>query len=148
MKVLLILSFLMLVASCSTGVRKSIESDRESIGVIQNEEEVINKMRSVLDKSKITKSQKNDFIEIYKSHRSEILAVEEEIREYRVVLFKTLVAKNYNQRKFDIVANKLKKLVVKRYDLAMEQYRKGKDILGVNAGTIYDDPWFEIMHKF
>ena len=143
-----LLSFLVLFTSCSTRVRKSIESDKKSVGVVQNEEEVINKMKTLLENSKISKSQKKQFINIYKNHRTEILTIEEEIREYRVVLFKALVDKNYDQRKFDIVANKLKKLVIKRYDLAMDQYRKGKDILGVNAGAIYDDPWFEIMHKF
>ncbi|WP_372655488.1 Spy/CpxP family protein refolding chaperone [Halobacteriovorax sp.] len=145
---IIIFSALTLFASCSSRIKKSIEADRESVGVVQSDEEVINKMRNVLENAKISETQKKQFLGLYRSHRADILKIEEDIREYRVVLFKTLVDKSYDQRKFDIVANKLKKLVIKRYDLAMDQYREGKEILGVNAGAIYDDPWFEVIHKF
>ncbi|PIK15946.1 hypothetical protein [Halobacteriovorax sp. JY17] len=148
MKKILLLCLLSLAASCATATKQAIESDRVKVGKVKNEKDVVKKAREVLAKSKISEKQKQQFVDLYRSHRAEADSIEEKIREYRVVLLKTLVAKNFSQRKFDIVANKIKKLVLKRYDLSMKQYKEGKKILGVDAGSVYDDPWFEIMHKF
>ncbi len=148
MKKILLLCFLSLTASCATATKQAIESDRVEVGKVENEKDVVEKAREVLAKSKISEKQKQQFVDLYRSHRAEADSIEKKIREYRVVLLKTLVAKSFSQRKFDIVANKIKKLVLKRYDLSMKQYKEGKKILGVDAGSVYDDPWFEIIHKF
>lgn len=148
MKKILILCLLALGASCATATKQSIESDRQEIGKLESEQQVIEKAGKILSKSNITEKQRQQFIELYRSNIGKTREIQEKIREYRVVLLKTLVDDNFSQRKFDIVANKIKKLVLQRYELSMMQYKQGKEILGVAAGSIYDDPWFEIIHRF
>lgn len=148
MKKLLLLSVLAMLASCATATKQTIEVERKSVGEVKNEEDLVEKAREVLANSRITEGQKKQFVDLYRSSRDEAYAIEEKIREYRVVLLKALVEKDFSQRKFDIVALKIKKLVIKRYELSMDQYRQGKRILGVEASTIYDDPMFETLHRF
>lgn len=148
MKNLLVILSLFAFVSCATTSKKSVEEDRESIGKIHSEKELFAKGREMLDNSKLTARQKKLFIDLYEGKRARALELEEQIREYRAVLFKTLVSKNYDQRKFDIASSKLKKVVIERYELSMKLFREGKKILGVSAVEIYDDPWFELIHKF
>ncbi|ATH08157.1 hypothetical protein BIY24_09410 [Halobacteriovorax marinus] len=148
MKFLFIILTSLALTGCATSTKKSIAQDRKSVGPIHNEKELMDKGRQILENSKLTKKQKDQFIAIYNANRKEALNLEDQIREYRAVLLKTLVAKKFDQRKFDITSLKIKKLIIQRYELSMKQYRQGKKILGVDAVHVYDDPWFEIMHKF
>jgi hypothetical protein len=147
-KLISALMVLTLVASCSSSTKKSIEADKKAIGTVQTEEQLVAKAKEILKDSPLSQDKKDKFIAISKKYRNQLEAITLEIKQHRLVLFKTISSKKYSETKFNKVQKKLKKLVNKRFDVYIQQYMDAKEVLGVELQNVYDDPWFEMHHRF
>ena len=149
MKILIsALMILTLAASCSSSTKKSIEADKKAIGTVQTEEQLVAKAKEILKTSTISQEKKDKFIVIYKKSRAELTALTLEIKQHRLLLLKSISQKKYSETKFNKIKKNTKKLVDKRFEVYIQQFMDAKEVLGVEVQNVYDDPWFEMHHRF
>lgn len=147
-KIISALMILTLMASCSSSTKKSIEADKKAIGTIETEKQLVAKAKEILKTSPISQEKKDKFVAIYKKSRQELRSLTLEIKQHRLLLLKSISQKKYSETKFNKIKKNTKKLVDKRFDVYIQQYMDAKEVLGVELQNVYDDPWFEMHHRF
>jgi Spy/CpxP family protein refolding chaperone len=139
---------LTLAASCASGTKKEIEADKKAIGTVATEKELVKKAKEILKDSKLSQEKKDKFYAIAKKYRSELESLTKQIKQHRLLLVKTISSDKFSHKKFNKVQKELKSLVNKRFDVYINQYMDAKEVIGAEMQNVYDDPWFEMHHRF
>mgnify|MGYP000247632341 CR=1 FL=1 len=147
-KLLGFLMILTLVASCASSTKKEIEADKKEIGYVNSEKALLKKAKQMLEGSKLSQEKKDKFYAIVAEHKKEIDSIGKEIQQHRLLLVKAITAEKFSHKKFNKIQKQLKKLVDKRFKTYMEQYMEAKEVIGAELKNVYDDPWFEMHHRF
>ena len=149
MKVLVLLLVAALSFGCASGVKKEIAHEKDSMSSMQSREVMVEKMRSILDKSEnLSEKQKDQFIDLHGEIIGKNQSLNEDISKLKVILFKELAANKYNARKVNELGRQIKKLHNKKMDNMLGALSKAKKILGVEVKSLYGEEWFQHHYKF
>lgn len=147
-KILSLFLILAFATSCASSTKRELEAEKQAIGEVRTEAEVIAKATSIFEKSSLSKDKKEAFVKIYKKHRKELEVITRKIKKHRVLLVKTMTSKKFSHKKFNRVKKHLKQLVDERFEVYINQFVEAKKVIGVDMKNVYDDPWFELQHRF
>ncbi|MBT3982849.1 MAG: periplasmic heavy metal sensor [Bacteriovoracaceae bacterium] len=127
------------VFACSSTVKEEIEEEKKSVMGVDNREQMISRTRDILEKSEnLTKEQREKFLELHSEIMKDVAEINQEIRKSKVVLFKAIVAKDYNQDKAEVLTKSIKKLFRKKLELMITGMGEAKEILGVSSEEVLE----------
>jgi len=146
-KIMSLFFVLALVTSCATSTKKELDAERNAIGNVRSEADVLATAKEILAKSELSQDKKDQFVEIYKNHRQQLINISIKIKKQRILLLKTMSKKRFNNTKFNIAKKQLKRLVNKRFDIYIHQYKEAQKVIGLELENIFEEEFFRLHER-
>jgi hypothetical protein len=124
-------------------VSRKIEQDKKKVGNIENKEEMVEKMRRILEHAKgLNREQKDQFLQIHERVVGKSREINTEIRKLKIVLFKSMTAPEFDEKKMNVLTGRIKKLYSSKINLMVDGFVEVKKVLGVAAQDFFEsDHW-------
>lgn len=146
-----ILPFLLVLGgiSCAGNVKKEIQAEKAQISDESVHQEMALKTRAMLDQAKnLTEEQKDQFIQVHGKVWAQSQEIGIEIKKIKIVLFKALLAKDYDKKKITVAKNQIRKLYNEKLDIMINAFDDVRSILGKDMELPYNSMWFERVHLY
>ena len=136
-RILLSLIMLFSIAACSSQAKKQVEQEKKQVRPFFTREAVIDRATDIVENAKgLSEKQKEQFIELQGDVWVEVHELNDEVKTLKVVLFKSLVSADYDDKKVEEVIEQIKVAHNKKLDLMIAAFRKTKMILGKEAKNV------------
>ena len=130
--VMYVLMMIFFVGCANSQMKKEIKEDKNMVGEIDTRGQMNDRVYQMLHKSdKLTIEQKNKFMKLHSSIIRDVANINNKIRKEKVVLFKSIISEDYNDRKVRVLKKSIKKLHQQKFDLMMDALDQTKDIIGI-----------------
>jgi hypothetical protein len=148
LKTVLIAILLLGLASCSSSVKKSVNSDRANLSPMISKEEMIDEISKTLNSIEgLTDYQKEELRDIHAQVMTESWEINQGIREHKLLLFKYLTAKKVKTKKVNYAKKQIIRLFNKKLDLMLSSLDKVKAVMGKDADKVFQSRQFMEMHQ-
>lgn len=145
----IILTFLIFLTSCSSGVKKEIETEKAKIEYFKGNETLGERIQSVLEGSGLTEEQKELFIDVHHKVMGKTVFLNDEIKKLKMVLIRNLSNKKYSEKKTEILTERIKTLYGQKIEIMLEALGEVKQILGKDFQKIdVEQRFLDGIHKF
>lgn len=141
MKKIIYLTLIMLIsASCASQTKKSIEMEKEAMPTISSNSDMISKMGNILDNAKgITPKQKEKIIAIHERNLEATNQIHQDIRKLKVILFKDVMAKDFNEKKVFQTKKQIEQLYKERVKIMTDSFNEVARLLGKYKTDFFND---------
>ncbi|OIQ19847.1 MAG: hypothetical protein BM556_05015 [Bacteriovorax sp. MedPE-SWde] len=125
------------ISSCASESKKAVNYDRSQMSPMISKNEMVARISHSLDMiPNLTKEQKSAVQDIHADVMTKSWEINHKIRQHKILLFKYLGDKKYDDKKINYVKSQVEKLYKKKISIMISSFGKLKKILGKNASEI------------
>jgi hypothetical protein len=134
MKYLITILVPILMISCASNIKKEIKKEKNAVVLSKKDKSILDRAhRDILDSPNLDPETKDDFAALQYETYARIQEVNDELKKLKVVFFKTLSQKEYDERKTNELIKQMKKLHGSKLDIMVDAFYQAKNILGHKA---------------